>query len=191
MLEFFSRFDFFNKIFKLGESRQAAKERLQLVLIHDRSSVSPQIMEALKEDLIKVISRYLEIDISALEIGVERRDGMIAFAANIPIKSIKRNTEKTIAEKISENGKGFIAQKLEEAETQALAKSYEKEESGEQAAFADRKDSDEHSKSDIDDSELVSKKSANAIDSGKKKGTAGRPRRKNKIKRFSDKKKEY
>ncbi|MDQ7821993.1 MAG: cell division topological specificity factor MinE [Candidatus Eremiobacteraeota bacterium] len=94
MLEFLTKFDFFNRIFKRNESRQTAKERLQLVLIHDRASVSPQVMEDLKKDLIEVISRYLEIDRSALEIGIESKDGAIALAANIPIKEIKRSTAK-------------------------------------------------------------------------------------------------
>lgn len=93
MLEFLTKFEFLNKIFKLGETRHTARERLRLVLIHDRASVSPQVMESLKEDLIAIISKYLEIDISALEIGLEKKDGSIALAANIPIKRVRRLKE--------------------------------------------------------------------------------------------------
>lgn len=89
MLEFLTKFEFLNKIFKRGESRSSAKERLQLVLIHDRASITPKIMESLKEDLISVISRYLEIDVSELEIGLEQKEGSIALAANIPIKKVR------------------------------------------------------------------------------------------------------
>ncbi|GEM_PF-225722 len=91
MLEFLTKFEFLNKIFKRGESRNSAKERLQLVLIHDRASITPKVMESLKEDLISVISRYLEIDVSELEIGLEQKEGSIALAANIPIKKVRRN----------------------------------------------------------------------------------------------------
>jgi cell division topological specificity factor len=90
VLEFLTKFEFLNKIFKRGETRQSAKERLQLVLIHDRASVSPHMMESLKEDLIQIISKYLEIDVGELEIGLEQKDGSIALAANIPIKQVKR-----------------------------------------------------------------------------------------------------
>jgi cell division topological specificity factor len=89
MLEFLTKFDFLNRIFRRGESRSSAKERLRLVLIHDRASVTPQVMESLKEDLISVISRYLEIDVTELEIGLEQKDGSIALAANIPIKKVR------------------------------------------------------------------------------------------------------
>lgn len=89
MLEFLTKFEFLNKIFKRGESRNSAKERLQLVLIHDRASITPKVMELLKEDLISVISRYLEIDVSELEIGLEQKEGSIALAANIPIKKVR------------------------------------------------------------------------------------------------------
>jgi cell division topological specificity factor len=93
VLEFLTKFEFLNKIFKRGETRQSAKERLQLVLIHDRASVSPHVMELLKVDLIHIISKYLEIDEGELEIGLEQKDGSIALAANIPIKQVKRTTD--------------------------------------------------------------------------------------------------
>ncbi|MDI7277384.1 MAG: cell division topological specificity factor MinE, partial [Anaerolineae bacterium] len=49
-------------------SREVAKQRLQLVLIHDRSDISPVMLEALKADLIAVISEHLEIDQEGIEI---------------------------------------------------------------------------------------------------------------------------
>ncbi len=93
MLEFLSKFEFLNKIFRRGETRQTARDRLRLVLIHDRASLSPQIMESLKEDLIHIISKYLEIDVNELEIGLEQKDGSMALAANIPIKKVKRTPD--------------------------------------------------------------------------------------------------
>ncbi len=75
-------------------SKNVAKERLRLILVHDRSKVSPQILEALKEDMIKVISNYMEIDEEALEVSLNDEDQAIALVANIPVIKIKRNYQK-------------------------------------------------------------------------------------------------
>lgn len=66
-------------------SKKTAKERLRLVLIHDRATVSQQTIEAMKRDLIEVISRYLEIDTDELEFKMESQDEKVALVANIPI----------------------------------------------------------------------------------------------------------
>jgi len=89
VLDFITRF--FNK--EGGASKNVAKERLRLVLVHDRASVSPQLLQTLKEDLIKVISNYMEIDQEALEVSLENSDNQVALIANIPIKSMKRQAD--------------------------------------------------------------------------------------------------
>ena len=71
-------------------SKNMAKERLRLVLVHDRASVSPHLLENLKEDLIRVISNYMEIDQNALEVQLNREDDSVALVANIPIIKMKR-----------------------------------------------------------------------------------------------------
>ncbi len=84
--------DFFARIFgkDSNSSKNIAKERLKLVLIHDRASVSPNLVQSLKEDLIKVISNYMDIDENALEVNLENHDNQVALIANIPVKSMKR-----------------------------------------------------------------------------------------------------
>jgi cell division topological specificity factor len=84
--------DFITRIFgrESNASKNVAKERLRLVLVHDRSSVSPQILQDLKADLIKVISNYMDIDEDALEVNFENSDNQVALIANIPIKNVKR-----------------------------------------------------------------------------------------------------
>lgn len=71
----------------LGRSRsaRAAKERLQLVLIHDRAGLSPGKMEALKDDIIDALSRYVEIDKSAVEITLTRERDQQRLVADIPL----------------------------------------------------------------------------------------------------------
>ncbi len=71
-------------------SAQVARERLRLVLVHDRASVSPQFLESLKEDLIRVISSYMEIDEGGMDVSLSSENTSVALVANIPIKRMKR-----------------------------------------------------------------------------------------------------
>ncbi len=66
-------------------SREIAKERLRLVLIHDRADISPIMLEALKADLIAVISEHLDIDKSGIEITLSEGKGQSRLQATIPI----------------------------------------------------------------------------------------------------------
>ena len=85
-----------SKIFgKPKNSKDVAKERLKLVLIHDRANVSPQFLEMLKSEIIKVITNYMDVDESELDIQLTRTksdDGestVPALYASIPIRNIK------------------------------------------------------------------------------------------------------
>lgn len=86
LLDFISRF--FMK--ENPPSKEVARERLRLVLVHDRASVSPDFINQLKEDLIKVIQEYLDIDEDALQVSLENEEDSIALVANIPVKGLKR-----------------------------------------------------------------------------------------------------
>ncbi len=74
-------------------SKDVARERLRLVLVHDRASVSPEFLNSLKEDLIKVIRDYLDIDEEALQVNLENEENSIALIANIPVKGFRRKVE--------------------------------------------------------------------------------------------------
>ena len=76
--------------FSRKRSAVNAKERLQLVLIHDRTNLSPAEMEALKNDLLETISRHIEIDSEAVQIGVEADGRTQRLVADIPLKTINR-----------------------------------------------------------------------------------------------------
>ena len=87
--------DFFRK----KSSGDVAKDRLKLLLISDRANCSPEIMELIKNDIIKVISKYMEIDCAGLDIQItqtesESENGRVpALCANIPIKDMKHGLE--------------------------------------------------------------------------------------------------
>jgi cell division topological specificity factor len=78
------------------KSNQIAKERLKIVLIHDRAGTSPNsnILEMIKKDIVKVISNYIDIDEREFDVEITREqtgDNQMAtkLVANIPIKHIK------------------------------------------------------------------------------------------------------
>ncbi len=85
MLEFLTRL-----FSRDGGSKNVAKERLRLVLVHDRTSITPQLIEALKTDMIQVISNYMDIDETALEVSLDSSGNTVALVANIPVKGMKR-----------------------------------------------------------------------------------------------------
>ena len=82
--------------FKKKSSGSLAKDRLKLVLVSDRANCSPEIMENIKNDIIKVITKYMEIDVEGLDIQItqtesEGSNGTVpALCANIPILDMKQ-----------------------------------------------------------------------------------------------------
>ena len=87
----------FMDIFKKKNSGDVAKDRLKLLLVSDRADCSPDVMEAIKNDIIQVISKYMEIDAEGLDIQLtqtesETNNGTVpALYANIPIKDLKHS----------------------------------------------------------------------------------------------------
>lgn len=77
--------------FTRKKSASSAKERLQLVLVHDRTDLTPAQLEALKDDLLKAISKYIDIDPEAVQIGLERDGREQRLVADIPLRSVTRN----------------------------------------------------------------------------------------------------
>lgn len=74
-----------------SNSRIHAKERLRLVLVHDRANISPYLMNRLKEDLIQVISNYMIIDEEGMDVQLDQDEKEVALIASIPIKKIRRD----------------------------------------------------------------------------------------------------
>ena len=77
--------------FTRKKSASSAKERLQLVLVHDRTDLTPAQLEALKDDLLTAISRYIDIDPEAVQIGLERDGRSQRLVADIPLRSVSRH----------------------------------------------------------------------------------------------------
>ncbi len=81
----------FKHFFRRKKSREIAKDRLKILLISDRVNCSPEMMEMIKNDITKVISKYMKIDAQSMEIqiskqGVKGHDAKVpTLYANIPI----------------------------------------------------------------------------------------------------------
>ena len=72
------------------KSRQVAKERLKLVLVHDRTDISPTIIAQLKDELIAVISKYVDIDREAVDVQLTQNRRENRLTANIPLLNAPR-----------------------------------------------------------------------------------------------------
>ncbi len=77
-------------LFGRKRSAQSAKERLQLVLIHDRTNLTSDELTALKDEILEVISRHVDIDSEAVQIGVEQDGRTQRLVADIPLRSLTR-----------------------------------------------------------------------------------------------------
>ncbi len=67
-------------------SSQVAKERLQLVLVHDRSNLTPAQVQAMKDEILEVIARYVDFDREQVEINLTSDDRENMLLAEIPIR---------------------------------------------------------------------------------------------------------
>ena len=84
-------------LFKKKNSGDIAKDRLKLLLVSDRANCSPEVMEKIKNDIIQVISKYMEIDPEGLDIQITQTESdgnngtVPALYANIPIRDLKHS----------------------------------------------------------------------------------------------------
>lgn len=78
---------FLNNLFRSRgtSSRQTARERLQLILVHDRAQISPQLLQTLKDEIISVISSHVAIDQDGVEVTLTQSRHESRLQADIPL----------------------------------------------------------------------------------------------------------
>lgn len=84
--------NFLNRIASRREptSAQAAKERLKLVLIHDRTDIAPGVLESMRDEIIAVISKHIDIDRDSVQINLTQDQRVSRLVADIPLVPSRR-----------------------------------------------------------------------------------------------------
>ncbi len=74
----------------LGErnSRQEVKNRLKLILAHDRAAIAPEMLEAMRREILEVVSRYVDLDAEEMELTLDSSDRLTVLVANLPIRRV-------------------------------------------------------------------------------------------------------
>ena len=144
---------------EVNASKNTAKERLHLVLMQDRANVSADFLELMKQEIIDVIKKYIEVDEGAIDVRLTNKanddgtTGAPALYANIPIMNIKHemgkeeNQEDTKKEEIKEL-ENVEQEKLEEAEAIKDSVIEENKEAVEEKTASNENSSDEKQEED-------------------------------------------
>lgn len=92
--------DFYNKVlgfFRQSEKKENAKDvacnRLRVVLMQDRTNLTPELMERMRKELIELLSRYVEMDKEALELNFEQEGDQMALMLSIPVLRAREESE--------------------------------------------------------------------------------------------------
>ena len=86
--------DLFGLFTNKATPKDVAKDRLRLILIHDRGDIAPETLDKIREEILEVISKYIEIDVEDVDISLSKSEaieveGGPALIANIPIKNVR------------------------------------------------------------------------------------------------------
>ena len=162
---------FFKKLGKKetieDKSKNTAKERLQLVLMQDRANVSADFLDMMRQEIIEVIKKYIDVDESQIDVKLTNKtneDGTVgapALYANIPIAGIKENVKKQ--EQESEDNKTETDKEKDDKKEEKVEENKEdkkedtKKEESKKEKKADKKPKKEETEKTEDKSEEAEK----------------------------------
>ena len=70
-------------------SKAIAKERLRVVLVHDRTGIPPELLQVIKNEIITVISKHVRVDREGIEVNLSHQKGCTRLVTDIPIVSAR------------------------------------------------------------------------------------------------------
>ena len=129
-----------------NHSKTAAKERLHLVLMQDRANVSADFLELMKQEIIEVIKKYIDVDESAIDVRLTNKEnadgtnGAPALYANIPILNIKNEARKMEASKKEEK-----EEKTDKVESKKIEENKDEDKNKEEVKKEDKEEIKEES----------------------------------------------
>lgn len=149
--------NFFKRIIKTEQSleensKDTAKERLHLVLMQDRANVSADFLELMKQEIIEVIKKYIEVDEKAIDVRLTNQsqddgtNGAPALYANIPIINIKNEAKKVEnkeeKKEQAQNSSTIETKKVQEEEVSVKEEVSKKKEEEEKAQEEKKEEND-------------------------------------------------
>ncbi len=78
------------RFFRDRNSGNVARKRMQVVLMHDRLDLTPDLLEELKNDILSVLERYMEIDHDSMSVDLEQGKDYTALISNVHIRRVRR-----------------------------------------------------------------------------------------------------
>lgn len=138
-------------------AKNVACSRLKLVLMQDRTNLSPAIMDRMRKELIELLSKYVELDKELLDLNFEHEDNQMALMLSIPVIRAKNEDEiQEILDKEDEekNAKEELDSENDEDDENSEEAENENDEEKSESESSDN-DPDEEDNSDEDDEEIV------------------------------------
>ena len=155
--------DIYNRILEFFQNEksentsQCATNRLQVILMHDRTKLDPLIMNKMREELIEVFSKYVVIDKDELEIGLKNEGDAVALMLNIPVVRAKTEEELNEIRKRLQEEEEKVSDDddEEEKEENSSEKSEENEEASDDEIIEDEveKEAESENKESVEDNE--------------------------------------
>lgn len=146
--------DFYNKVlgfFRQTEKKENAKDvacnRLRVVLMQDRTNLTPELLERMRQELVELLSKYVEMDKEALELNFEQEGSQMALMLSIPVLRAKEESE--IEAAADEEKSEADTPNEEESETSEEDENHEEDEAAEeQESEEEIKEQDENAEED-------------------------------------------
>lgn len=88
MMSLFDRFFNGGRSANAAGSKEDAKSRLKILLVHDQVDLTPQQMQAMKAEILDVIARYCEVDREHVDVRLEKADNGIAVVSSVPVRRV-------------------------------------------------------------------------------------------------------